>query len=1045
MKSATWNRLLATTVISGFATVAMAAPAWAQTQQPAPTTQDVPVPQSPTPTTGGDAPELEPSDEAPGVSTTGTAGTTIVVTGSRIPRPDLTSSSPVTIVDDEQVALTGTSTLETLINDLPQLIPGNNRTSNNAGGFPFATLDLRGLGPQRTLILVDGERLPPSSTVGVVDISQVPVGLIERIDVVTGGASAIYGSDAMAGVVNFILKQDFSGLELTGQTGVAEEGVGFNYNIAGLLGGNFADGRGNMTLYAGYFDREGVGQGRYDHSRTSAAVWCIPAAPATTCVAGSTLVVVDDPNNPPAGAIPFSAGGSATPPWGQVVNSAANPFNIAALQAAFPTRPFGTVNAPAGCLPTGSNLSFNDLGQLTSYYGAGFCQVPIRALGSSRYNFAPDNFMTIPYNRFNLSSTARYEFDDRTRARIFAAFTNSNSTVELAPTPAAGGTGFTINPVVVNANCTGAQAACALPADLQFALNTRPNPNAPFSFDRRFSETGPRVGVAENQSIIGRGVLEHDLGADWRVYGGFGWGRSDLTSRNYGNINRVAVEQGLVGCRNAAGVVNGPGVLPGCVPVNIYGPNTLTPQMVNFIQIDTTDRSQFEQLRTSVNLAGSAFELPGGPIGIAVGAEWRRDVGSFEPDDAKIRGEIIGFNAQQPQRGRIGVKEAYGEVRLPILGGSGFPDLLAVELGGRFSDYTTIGGIFNWKAAAEFGPMPGLRFRGAYNKAARAPSIFELFQGGDQGFPAYTDPCAATNPNRNVQFCIAQGVPAAAIPTFAANNQQVQAFAFGQPDLEEEKAETYTLGAVFNPSWWPVGRLSLTVDYYDIVIKGRIQGLSAQFYINQCNASANLASDACQRVFRNPDTGQIDRVNTGRRNSPDEGGPFETRGIDAGLNWVVPFADVLGGGFLPDARLRVGNIFSYTMDYKLGGVDFVDTATAGLGGVNPKWGNTLTVGVEQGPWTGQVRWIYKSGGSQVGQIFSSAFNVPRVPDLSFFDLSMRWAINDRFEFTGIVNNLFDKLPPQTVSGTFEQSNTNASFFSPIILGRGYTIQTKVRF
>ena len=197
----------------------------------------------------------------------------IVVTGSRIVRPDLEAPSPVTTVDSEQFDLTGTVTVETLLNELPQLIPGNTRTSNNQGGEDFSTLDLRGLGPQRTLILVDGERVPASSTSGVVDIGTIPAGLIERVDVVTGGASAVYGSDAIAGVVNFILKDNFEGLEVSSQYGISDHGDGASFNVQALLGGNFADDRGNMTFFASYFTREAVGQGDRDVTRNAGPVY----------------------------------------------------------------------------------------------------------------------------------------------------------------------------------------------------------------------------------------------------------------------------------------------------------------------------------------------------------------------------------------------------------------------------------------------------------------------------------------------------------------------------------------------------------------------------------------------------------------------------------------------------------------------------------------------------------------------------------------------------------------------------------------------------
>lgn len=1042
-KTATWNRLLATTVISGLATFA-ATPAFAQGTTPEPEIRQ----STPENTLSGDDPDV--TDTAP--ETTGSSGTTITITGSRIARPDLTSSSPVTIIDSEQVALTGTVTLETLLNDLPQVIPGNNRTSNNAGGEPFATLDLRGLGTESTLILLDGERLPPASTSGTVDISQIPVGLIERIDVVTGGASAVYGSDAMAGVVNFILKQDFEGLELTGQTGIAGEGVGFNFSVAGLFGGNFADDRGNVTVYASYFDREGVGQGRYDYSRVSGAIFLSP---------DNQLYVVSDPSNIIPGSVPAFAGGSAAGPSGQVANNSSNPFrNLSVLlPGQFSSANTDCNTATPGVVVNTGNLSFNDGGRLTPFFTSGQCNIPLRNTGSSRYNFAPDNLLTIPYDRFNLSTIARYEFSDRTRGRMFASYVNTNSEVNLAPTPAQAGTAFTVDP-------TRAQF---IPADLRTALNSRTfftragspirfgssasclnaNPvpvctensgaNELFTFSRRFNETGPRIGLAETQSIVLRGSVEHELGDGWMISAGGGWGRTDLIEVNRGNINRLAVEQGINGCKNLAGGVGGPGVLPGCVPVNIFGVNSITPTQVAFIQTDTTDISEFEQTRASVNITGNLFELPGGPMGIAIGAEVRHDVGSFVPDDAKRRGEIIGFNAANPQAGEITVKEVYGEVRLPLLGGSGgFPDLLAVELGARYSDYSTIGSLFNYKAAIEFAPIPWVRFRGAYNRAGRAPNIFELFQAGDQGFPGYTDPCNFNNPSRNVAFCVAQGVPLGDVATFLQANTQVQAFAFGQPDLEPERAETYTAGVVVTPSRFPLGRLSLTADYYDITISSQISTLGAGFYINRCYQLQDL--DACSRVFRNPATGQIDSVNTGRTNSAV---PTRTRGIDATLNWVIPLADLFGGS-LGGGRIRISEIFNHVLEYDAQGSDVVGRIAVGVGAPVSEWNSTLTLGYEEDVFTGQVRWVYKSGANQ-DDYFGPSFGVDRTQDLSYFDLSLRWQVSDRFEFTGIVNNILDQRPEQTISGIFEQSNTNASFLSPIILGRSFSMQARLRF
>ena len=1030
MKTATWNRLLATTVISGVASMALASPALAQTQTPPPGgDEEVPVPQSPAPTTGGQAPEVEVDEE--GVVEDGSAGTTIVVTGSRIPRPDLTSVSPVTVVNDEQIELTGTQTLDSLLNDLPQVVTGVTRSSNNPSGFGgFATLDLRNLGPNRTLILVDGERLPPSNTLGYVDVSLVPVGLIQRVDVVTGGASAVYGSDAVAGVINFILKQDFEGIEVTGQAGIAEEGVGADYNISGLLGGNFADDRGNAALFASYYERQSVDVSRYDYARVAGAQFIDPNT--------GRLTLEDDPNDVPDGFLNFIVGGSVGTPGGPATGGFTN------LATLFPNQ---FTNVDADCNPAtpgvtinSGSLFINPDGTISPFLSAGFlannrCGIPVG--NSSRYNFAPPNVLVLPLDRFNLTGLAHYDFTERTTLRVFANYTGSNIGQQLAPTPAISpSTGFVFDP----------NETMFIPPQLQAALDARANPDAPFSFSRRFSETGPRVGNIQSDAILGRLTLSHELNPDWDIDGTLSWGRVNRTDVNRGNVNRTAVEQGVRGCRNDAGVVNGPGVLPGCIPVNIFGEGNITPEMVDFIVTNTTDVAQFEQGRAAVNLAGSMgpFWGGGGPIGVALGAEYRRDEGSDTPDDAKVRGEIIGFNAAQPQAGSIETREIYGEVRVPLLEGAGFPDLLAIELGGRYSDYSSVGGLFNWKVGAEFAPVPWLRFRGTMNRAARAPNVFELFRAGDQQFPPYADPCNSPVPDpQTAARCAAAGVPA----NFAQPNQQVQAFAFGQPDLSEERAETMTLGAVFNPTWWPLGRFSLTADYFDIEVNNIIQALGPNFYLNQCYGQGNQT--ACARIQRDPASGVVTAIDLGMQNSDD---PLRVRGIDVGANWSVPMARLFGGG----GQFRIANLFTYNLDYKIGDTEFVDTVGAGLGNIISKYANSLTVGYDTPAFTIQGRYVYESSGDYTdayGDNFQEDICEAlggnncdverRIPDLHYLEASTRWTVSDRYELTFIVKNLLDKLPPQTAVN--EQNNIQASFYNPLLLGRSYTAQAKVRF
>lgn len=952
----------------------------------------------------------------------------IVVTGSRIARPNLEAPSPVTVVGAEQVELTGTTTVETLLNELPQVIPGNTRVSNNSGGENFSTIDLRGLGPGRTLILLDGERLPASTTTGVTDVSQIPTGLIERIEVVTGGASAVYGSDALAGVVNFILKDDYEGVELTGQYGVSEDGTGNQYTVSGLVGGNFADGRGNFTFYGSWTDRDSVSQRRYDYSEISAAIW-LPVEDATGQY-GIPYVVnrpSDIQNTPGYSQFPVVGGGSATPPWGWIANDASNPFR--GLGALLPNT-FGAGTYDTNCdgvantTPYNSgNLSFNDAGQLTPRNASGLCNIPLRSIGSSRYNYGPENYLITPYDRLSLTVKGSYEFSDDTRLKVYSSYTNANQQVALAPTPAGFSTAITVpgdSPLI--------------PADLRAALDSRPNPNGSFILNRRFFETGPRIGDFTTDSKNLRAILEHDFSDNWAVNFVGSFGRVDNKVRNQGNIRRSAVEQGLAGCPSGSG--------PGCVPIDLFGPGTLDADMLSFVALTTTDTESFEQLRVATNLTGSLFELPGGPLGVAVGAEYRKDTGQSFVDDAKRTGDIIGFNAQGSIAGSINVKEVYGEFRAPIM------PFFTVGAGARYSDYSSVGGLFNWKAEAELAPTYWIKARASYNRAARAPNVFELFRNGDQGFPSYTDPCNASNNSRDTAFCVAQGVPAGLIATFQQGNSQTEALAFGNPNLSEEKAETWTAGIVLTPDSIFGADVTFTADYYNIKLTNRVAGLGAGFFISDCYT--NQTASSCARISRNSVTGQIDTVNTTVNNSST---PLTTAGVDVGLD--VRFPAFGGEMFLSD-------VLTFVDKYEIGTTDFVDTAFSGIGGVTPEWKNALTAGWRNETLTAQVRYIWTRGGRQnfpgadLDGLYPYDLNDPnftslydqfpdRIPDLNLVNLSLRWQATERFELTTIVNNLLDKYPPQTTTGIFEQSNTNISFYDAYALGRTWTVQARVKF
>jgi iron complex outermembrane receptor protein len=982
----------------------------------------------------------------------------IVVTGTRLVRQDFEAISPITTVGAEQLELTATLTTDSLLNELPQIIPGNTRTSNNSGGEDFATVDLRGLGTLRTLVLVNGERVPASSTTGTVDINTIPASLISRIEVVTGGASAVYGSDALSGVVNFVLKDDYEGGEVNITYGSEmETGNVPEFEINGLVGGNFANGRGNMTVYGSYYNREGILQSEYDYSRVSAALCYDSNAGYFVCDSAAEAYNSSLGQAVPSLAVLF-AGGSGTPAWGWITNNPANNFNAAALNVnAFTSGQFASYDHD--CNPNTPNiayggaggtlqLSFNDAGDLEPRNVAGACGVPDRAAGSSRYNFAPDNFLTIPAERIALSTNGHYDVTDDVTLSFLVNFTNSKSEVQLAPTPATGLV-ITLTPGMQNLiqlGPDGINGNADDHDDLWAALQSRPNPLAPFTMDRRTNEVGTRNGLFENNSFFFLTALDGSLGEnwDWRISASYG--QSAFNTRGLNSVNATALRQGLAACQDVAGNPLGNLALPGCVTLDIFGPGTLNQDpdgagplqagaMTNFIRVNTFSDVKVEENRLTGYIRGDLFELPGGPVAAVFGFEYRDSFAAQYNDNEQRTGNIFGFNAIQDTEGQVDVYELYTEVAIPILSELPGAHYLGLEGGFRRSNYSSVGNVDSFKVGGEWAPVEWLRFRAVYNEATRAPSVFELFQNGDQGFPAYTDPCrdvnnngipdlnenVPTNDNVIVAQCTGDGV---VYPGFTANNSQVQAFAFGNPNLDPETAQSFTYGLVFQPDWFPLGDFRATVDFYSIRIEDVVAAFGAQFFLNDCYRNATPAS--CARIVRTPATGQVFSVNTtiGNQNL------LETVGTDIQLEWSFP----IGPG-----QLTINELYSILDAFEINSTGFEGTSTAAIGGALPDFKSVFSVSYNVGDWTLFGRWSYVPEMDESG-VFGTQNTTP---EASYVDVSARWNVTDNFTLTANIDNLTDDYPPQTMGGLFSQANTDPQVYR--VLGRTFAISGRYRF
>ncbi|MCL4781211.1 MAG: TonB-dependent receptor [Gammaproteobacteria bacterium] len=899
------------------------------------------------------------------VISTGHAEDEIIVTGSRIRLDDFTATSPIATVSSDVIESTGKTNIEQLLNTLPQVVPGFSATSNNPGDGT-ATVDLRGLGATRTLVLINGRRLNPSVNDGTVDLNNVPTRLIERIEVVTGGASAVYGSDALAGVVNFILKEDFEGLDIGYQNGFSDEGDGNEYQLDMVLGGNFAEGRGNTTVYASYYDRESISQADRSYTRVDVH------------------------------------GGSSTGITGRLDEVSNNPFT------------------PSG------NYAFDADGSVRPFDD----RLPETNGGvGDRYNFAPDNFLLTPQKRFQLGGLGRFEINDHAEAYAELLYVDSRSETQLAPTPA-----------------TSIRVDLDSPFLSQSALDllaTRDDPDGPVIFRRRMVELGARS--QESDSKLGqvtaglRGDIDYK---DWQYDTYMSYGRTDFDYYTRNDVSRSRFEAGIAGCPADYLQFN-----PGCVAVNPFGAGNISADAADWVRLNFADSTVFRRTVVNGTINGTLMELPAGDMGFALGAEYREDKSSYRPDQAKQSGDVLGFNAQQPISGSFDVKELFGELRIPLLKDTPGIGFLDAELGIRYSDYSTVGDVTAYKAGLNWSPIDAVRVRGMYQRASRAPSLFEVLENGDQGYTGiYYDPCEGLDPLADpdtAAFCATQGITDTL--AFSTGSTQIEFFEYGSTALEEETTDTWTLGFVLQPESVP--DLQISVDYWNIKVDDYITALAGGPFgiIDACFASLDLNSPACYSdalgaplIYRDL-SGEL-KVNVPLVNESE----LETSGIDLQFQYGIPmdFASSRVSGL--GETLQLSFVLSWLDEYVLDGIHYEDTSGYyNIQGTFPEWKAVLRLAYDIGPVN--VAWVtsYIDDMDNQGNIpeFADDTGYSKIPSHTYHDLSAAWAIDETFELSAGIRNLFDKEPP--VYDNYIDQNTDPSTYD--MVGRFYFAGVRAKF
>lgn len=945
----------------------------------------------------------------PALQATGQAGQgdqpagEIVVTGSRISSPSATAASPLQSIGAEQIRQSGAINVQDVLLQNPTFgSPGISRTNSSFAtqSAGVATVNLRNLGEDRTLVLVNGRRfvsgVPGSSAV---DLNVIPTQFLERTDILTGGASAVYGSDAVAGVVNLIYKTKFDGLQVDGQMGISQYGDGADRQINVLAGKNFADGRGNIMLFGGYSKQGTVLKKNRSTEAGSSAI-----------DRTSADYTPNDPQTLLSGFIP----------GGRVYTGVGDATRIFS---------YGTNNVLNEC----TNSSCGGFNRSDSRYLA----VPVeRFLAAGRGNFE----VSPALNLFLEGNFAR----TKSRTNI-EAFPLSSDLVDIATggqvpiQTVVGGVTYR-NPYVPN-------------AIFNAATDTDGDGLKDIYFDRRLSDFGPRTSSATRDlfRIAGgaNGKFLNDR-FNYEVYGIYGQTIENQTGN--GQYDSTKFTQALNAYRDPTTgqiVCADPAArAAGCVPANIYGIDALTPA-AGYLAVPTSLRSKITQTVAGANVSGKLFSIFGAdPIGVSVGTEYRRESSSNTFDLLTQQG-LNGNNALPSTSGHFDLIEGFAETIVPILQDRPFFHSLSLRGAVRVSNYSTVGTTYSYNYGGEWAPIADVRFRVMQARSVRAPNVNELFQPAQQDFPTgLVDPCkgvtATTGGTLGTQCRGAVGVAAniAANGSFAVNQADLQgitSFGGGNPALQEEKGNSFTAGVVINPtSVRGLRNLVVTVDYFNIKIDDAIVTTPLQFILNQCYN--NAAQQYCDMVVRRPtivgpnSAGSLDEVNTGPTNS----GGAKTSGIDVAVDWRSNLTTIGLAGDLTLHGAYTHLISGYNIPLPGSPRDyFAGEVSDAIAAPRDKFSITSGYDISGVGLTLTGTWISQAGlDDQLTGVRPQTDPTYRMRPQFYLDSQLRFRTDDGFEFYVGGSNLLNNKPPFIADiGATAGQDTNTSIYDP--LGRRY--------
>ena len=898
----------------------------------------------------------------------------VVVTGSRIQRSGFETSTPVNLINAEAISESGFTSINDVLRLDPSIGVGLSGANSSPGGLPNAQagagfINLRGLGTDRSLVLIDGRRrVSGSFNSSAVDVNMIPAGLIERVEIITGGASAVYGADAVSGVVNMIMKDDIDGLEVSGGVGFGSEGGGgerITFDLAG--GSEFADGRGSAVFGFSYNKEEELTALERDFS-------------------SSQLTLIPNPaNTGPDDGIPDRLHISNDAIWFFPYTGS---FNIGGT--------WYTIDPNVRPVNRGNPL-----------FG-------IRGIGA-------EGFRPIDFNRLRTEQELMafrfdmdFEVSDNIDFFVSADFGESDSLGAGQPDNTLGVPGVALNTIQ--------RENPLIPADLAALMDA--NGVTSFNYNQPYRSWGNRSPIFDRRShtlTAGfQGVLSNDW--EWEVFIQDGKYENNARWQNFTLFDRVAEAIDVIAdpvtgepvCRSGSA---------GCIPLFPLGPNRPSQEALDYVQIDVLRLHRNEQRMASATLTGSFAGLEAGDVQFAAGLEYREEEIITRDEEAAQQGLVHLFRGAQPQEAEQSVAEAYLEVVAPILVDASFAKQLDLEAAVRFSDYDTIGNTTATKIGVNWAPTDDFRIRASLATSVRAPNLSELFNPGitSGAFLTGMDPCDAAQINlgsaTRAANCAALGIPAGWVDPRVGAREVVTG---GNPDLQEEESDSFTIGTVITPT--AIENFQFSVDYWDIEITDAVGSFSILDIINKCVDSPTIDNAFCPQIERDPGPGfSLNRINVATINV----GELRASGIDFAARYGF---DALNGTF----GLSLAGTHLIEHEQLVDENDPTSLLVTKGNPDNPEWRWNLNVTYDRGPFSAGLNTRFIGEVQMDPNVSDESIDFNDIGEEVFNDLVFGYEVNDSLRLSATIINVGDVEPPRRADNIYLGGRGNYDNFGRFV-------------